>query len=140
MRYHTLDKYKDIDCLIVNESELRHEMRDKESYLKKLMVKLAKRNNIKILVITQGSVGVTLYDLKTNKFNDCPAFATNVVDIVGAGDAMLAIISLCIKLNMDNDIALFLGSLAASQSVESIGNSRYVNKYNLLKTIKYSVI
>ena len=140
MKYHTLDKYKNIDCLIVNESELRHEMRDKENVLKKLMIKLAKRNNIKILIITQGSVGATLYDLKKNKFNNCPAFASNVVDIVGAGDAMLAIISLCIKNKIDNDVALFLGSLAASQSVESIGNSHYVNKYNLLKTIKYSAI
>ncbi len=140
MGHHTLDKYKKIDCLIVNEAELRHEMRDKENNLKKLMVSFAKRNKIKILIITQGSVGVILYDLNKNKFNHCPAFASNIVDIVGAGDAMFAIISLCIKKKLDHDVALYLGSLAACQSVESIGNSKFVNKNDLLKTIKYSVI
>ena len=95
---------------------------------------------IKILIITQGSVGVTLFDLSKNKFNYCPAFASNVVDIVGAGDAMLAIISLCIKEKIDNDISLYLGSLAACQAVESIGNSSSANKNNILKTIKYSII
>jgi len=140
MRHHSLDKYKNLDCLIVNETELRHEMRDKECNLRTLMIKLAKKNNIKILIITQGSIGATLYDLRKNKFNDCPAFASNVVDIIGAGDAMLAIVSLCIKEGIDNDLSLYLGSLASCQSVESIGNSIFVNKNKLIKTIKYSVI
>tara|TARA_Y100000996_G_scaffold395876_1_gene361485 strand:- start:2144 stop:3673 length:1530 start_codon:yes stop_codon:yes gene_type:complete len=140
MGYHTLNKYKNIDCLIVNETELRHEMRDKESDLKQLMIKLSNKNKIKKLIITQGSIGVTLYDLYNKKFSHCPAFASNVVDIVGAGDAMLSIISLCVKEKIDNNIALYLGSLAASQSVESLGNSIFVNKNDLLKTIKYSII
>ena len=44
------------------------------------------------------------------------------------------------KRRIDNDLSLYLGSLDLCQSVESIGNSTFVNKNKLIKTIKYSVI
>ena len=34
--FHSLSKYRNIDALIINESELRHEMRDKNSDIDKL--------------------------------------------------------------------------------------------------------
>ena len=27
--YHTIQKYKNVDCVVMNETELRHELRDK---------------------------------------------------------------------------------------------------------------
>ena len=40
--YHTMNKYKNIDCTIINETELRHELRDRESNIEDLMILLAK--------------------------------------------------------------------------------------------------
>ena len=42
MGHHSIDKYRNIDCLIVNETELRHEMRNKSLPTKLLMKKLAR--------------------------------------------------------------------------------------------------
>ena len=58
------------------------------------------------------------------------------VDKTGAGDAMLAIISLCLKNKLSNELSLLIGSLAAAQSTESIGNKNPVNKIKILKTLE----
>ena len=60
-----------------------------------------------------------------------------IVDKVGAGDAMLAIVSCCLKVGLDSNLSLLMGSIAAGQSVESMGNSASVNRLQLLKTLKH---
>ena len=52
---------------------------------------------------------------------------------------MLALLSCSLKSGLDVDLSLFLGSLAAAQSVESISNSVPVNKVQLLKTIDHVI-
>ena len=137
--YHTMNNYCDIDCTIINETELRHELRDRESNHRDLMKQLSKQMNTKNLVVTQGSSGATLYVSDDNKYYHCPAFANKVVDKIGSGDAMLALLSCALKIGMDPNLALFIGSLAAAQSVETIGNSAPVNKIQLLKTFSHAI-
>jgi sugar/nucleoside kinase (ribokinase family) len=134
-----MNNYRDIDCAIINENELRHELRDRENNVETLMKKLSHSLKTKILAVTQGNQGVILFDSKNNSFHNCPAFATEVVDKIGAGDAMLALISCSLKNNFDADLSLFIGSLAAAQSVETIGNSASVNKMQLLKTFSHAI-
>lgn len=136
--FHSLIKYKNIDSLIINENELRHEMRDKIGNLEEVGLKLIKFLKIKKLVITTGSKGVILIE-KTGKTTYAPAFANKVVDKVGAGDTMLAVISLCMKIKMPGDLSLFLGSLAGATAVENIGNSRFINKDELIRKIQFSI-
>ena len=128
-----------IDCAIINESELRHELRDNESSVETLMKKLANGLHIKNMVVTKGSKGATLYFAEEDKYYNCPAFAAKVVDKIGAGDAMLALLSCSIKTGFKEDLALFVGSLAAAQSVETIGNSTPVSKVKLLKTFQHII-
>ena len=75
--------------------------------------------------------------LNSKKYFYSAAFASKVVDKIGAGDAMLGILSLCLKKNFDKNFSLLVGSLAAAQSVETIGNSVAVNKNQILKSIQY---
>ena len=49
---------------------------------------------------------------------------------------MLALLSCCLKLGFEPEVALLFGSLAAAQSVESMGNSFPVNKIKMLKSLK----
>ena len=56
--------------------------------------------------------------------------------IIGAGDAMLSIISMCLKYKFDKDLALLIGSLAAAQSVETVGNKESINKIQILKNLE----
>ena len=83
-------------------------------------------------MVTQGNSGATLYASDNNKYYHCPAFAAKIVDKIGAGDAMLALLSCALKSKFSPDLALFMGSLAAAQSVETIGNSIPVNKVQLM--------
>lgn len=136
--YHSLIKYKKINFLIINENELRHEMRDKKSPLIKISRQLMSKFNIKILIVTIGSEGSILIRINKKPIR-CPAFANKITDKVGAGDAMLAIVSLCLRFNMEDDLTLFIGSLAAATSVENIGNSVFVEKNKLLRQLEYSI-
>ena len=137
--YHTMNNYRNIDCAIINETELRHELRDRESGVKLLMKQLAESLEVRNLVVTQGSSGATLYAAERKKYHHCPAFAAKVVDKIGAGDAMLALFSCSLNKGFDPDLSLFMGSLAAAQSVETTGNSRPVNKVQLLKTFSHAI-
>ena len=137
--YHTMDKYKCVDCVIINETELRHELREKQGALEPLIKELAQKLESSYIVVTRGSDGATLYHRKMDEFFLCPAFASKVVDKIGAGDAMLALISVFLFNDNTPDLSLLLGSLAAAQSVETLGNSVPVAKTLLLKTIQHTL-
>ena len=94
---------------------------------------------IKNLIITKGSSGATLYNSNEKKYFNCPAFASKVVDKVGSGDAMLALLSASLRSGCDEQLSLLIGSLAAAQSVETIGNSESVSKTTILKTIQHTL-
>ena len=131
--YHTIQKYKNVDCVVMNETELRHELRDKNEKSVILAKKLANMININNLIITKGNKGAFLYNSIGKKYYSCPAFASKVVDKIGAGDSMLSIISIILKLKLEGMIALFLGSLAGALSVEEMSNKVPINKIKLLK-------
>ena len=133
---HNIRKYQDINCLIINATELRHEMRQRDGELEKMAVTLKKMINSKYITVTQGKVGAFL--IKEDEAPvKCPGFAVQVVDKVGSGDALLALLSVCLYCNFDEDLSLFISSIAAAQSVETIGNSQPVSKPKLLKTISH---
>jgi len=137
--YHTMDNYRDIDCAIINETELRHELRDRESKLVDLMKELSKRLRSTNLVVTRGKSGAILFNSEKKELHFCPAFASKIVDKIGAGDAMLTLLSCSLKSGFDADLSLFMGSLAAAQSVETIGNSTPVSKVQLLRTFSHAI-
>tara|TARA_B110000008_G_scaffold174917_1_gene174571 strand:+ start:119 stop:1639 length:1521 start_codon:yes stop_codon:yes gene_type:complete len=133
---HSIRKYKDINCLIINANELCHEMRQREGDLKALAHELKKIIKANYISVTQGKIGAFLINEDMPAIT-CPGFASEVVDKIGSGDALLALLSVSLYNNLDERLALFIGSLAAAQSVESIGNSKPVKKAKLLKIISH---
>ena len=134
--YHTLRNYNNFNTLIINEKEIRHEMRDKNAKLIFLMKKLSKEKKIQNLIVTQGGRGSILYNFKRNKFFHADAYAKNIVDKIGAGDTMLSLIAPCLNSKIDPDLSLLISSLAAAQSVENIGNKETIKKINILKNLE----
>ena len=134
--YHTIRNYNNFNTLIINEKEIRHEMRDKVSKLEFLMSNLSKEKKIENVIVTVGNRGSILYAKKQNKFFYADAFAYKIVDKVGAGDTMLSVIGLCLKSKIDYNLTLLISSLAAAQSVESIGNKNTIKKLKILKTLE----
>ena len=52
---------------------------------------------------------------------------------------MLALLSISLRGGYDEKFSLFLGSLAAAQSVESIGNSQQIDLKKIRKTIQHAI-
>ena len=134
--YHTMKNYKNLNCVIINEKEIRHETRDKNTNIEKLMINLSKQHKIKNLIVTRGSSGSTIFNSKSKKFYYCPAFARTTIDKIGAGDSMLSMASLCLRMNFKPDITLLISSLAAAYSVETIGNKNKISKNKILKNLE----
>ena len=134
--YHTMKNYGDFNTLIINEKEIRHEMRDKSGKVEDLMVNLAKERKVKNLIVTKGRSGSILYNKNKQKFFYAEAYAKKVVDKIGAGDTMLSLIGLCLKAQLDSELTLLLSSLGAAQSVQSLANKETINKISMLKTLE----
>ena len=135
--YHSMKNYTNINCVIINEKEIRHELRDRNSNIEDLMKKLSSEQKIKNLIVTRGSLGLILYNSKKDNFDHCEAFAKTIKDKIGAGDALLSILSLCLSKKMDLKLSTLIGSLAAAYSVENIGNKEFIQKSKLVKSIQH---
>lgn len=135
--FHTLKNYNNFNSLIINESELRHEFKDRYSSVKLLIKKLSKVLKVQNILVTRGANGALCYQVNKEKFFEAPAYASKIIDKVGAGDALLSIFSLCIYSKIPIDLSLFISSFAAATVVESMGNSKAIDKKLLLKNIEY---
>ena len=92
---------------------------------------------VKNILVTRGANGAIYYNVSKNIFYETPAYASKIIDKVGAGDTLLAIFSICFYNKIPADLSLFIASLAASSVVESMGNSMKIDKVSLLKSIQY---
>ena len=73
--FHTIGKYKSAKFAIINEVELRHEMRDRVSRIETLIRLISKKLNINTLVVTAGNKGSFAYSKKENRVYHCASFA-----------------------------------------------------------------
>jgi rfaE bifunctional protein kinase chain/domain/rfaE bifunctional protein nucleotidyltransferase chain/domain len=136
--YHDLKRFKGVDCMTINESELRYEMRDQNIKIEILMKKAKKNLSLKKLILTRGEKGVISLN-NDNKFYYCGAFSNRVVDKVGSGDCLMSIVSLFSAMKSDEYLSLIAGSLAASDAVQNFGNEKIANKNNILKSIEHMI-
>lgn len=133
--FHTLSNYKKTNALILNESELRYEMKDQNSKLEKLLKKLKKRIKLNHLVVTQGRFGSTHFT--NNKKFFCPAFSETALDSTGAGDTYFALTSLGIAAKIDFKLVNLISSLASAYSVKNLSNKKYYNLTLLNKHLSH---
>ncbi len=134
---HTLEKFKNANCVLINETEMRHELRDRVSSTKNLITSLSKKLKSKSIIVTRGNEGAVFYESRKKTFITCPAFATNISDKVGAGDAMLSVFSIFLFFLKNPEVPLFFGSLAAANSLKDFGNDRIINPKNLYKFLEH---
>ena len=135
--YHSMRNYKKVDCVIINDREIHQEMREKNIKTEILMKKFSFEQKINNIIVTRGKEGALSYNKSKGKYNYCQAFANTVVDKIGAGDAMLSLIALCLKSKLSSELSLLIASLAAAQSTEIIGNKESVSKIKILKTLEH---
>ncbi len=130
--YHTVFKYKKVNTLVINESELRYETSDGTSNLLSLVKKLRKKVIAENIIVTQGNRGSFFVNCKNWSTISCPAFNQKSVDAIGAGDTFLALSALCLASKFDARLTLLISSLAASYATNQFGNVSIFD-YNILK-------
>ena len=130
-----LKKFKNLDALFVNESEL-YFSQEKKIPFKNLCLSFKKEIMTKNLIVTRGKNGAILIN-KDNKFFDIPAFAYKSVDKVGAGDTLFAVSSVALGAKIDPLLSLLFGSLCAAKNIGFLGNKYFVDWNIIIDTLKY---
>jgi len=134
--YHTISKYVGADLIIINENEMRYEMRNKIDSVNILITELANKLRSRFTTVTSGERGSKIYIRKSKQLLSCPAFAKKVGDKIGAGDTMLALLSICIHNKIDIDFSMFVSALAAATNVQYLGNSVPLKKTDTIKALQ----
>ena len=94
--------------------------------------KLFKKISLKNIIVTRGRWGAKIFSSRNKNVISCPAFNENTIDTVGAGDTFFALSSLSLGSNVNKRISLLISSLAASYSVDQLGNISTFN-FEILK-------
>jgi rfaE bifunctional protein kinase chain/domain/rfaE bifunctional protein nucleotidyltransferase chain/domain len=125
-RWGNILEFQGFDLITPNEREARFSLADQDSGVRFLALNLFNAANCKTVILKLGDRGIITYRTgeaeNYRAFFTIDSFADNVVDAVGAGDALLAYATLT-KLGSGNDlVASILGSFAAGIECEQDGN------------------
>jgi len=134
--YHVISNYPRTDYLSIAENEMRLESRDRRGELRPMVESAAARLNCPRIVVTRGSRGCTAYRIGEG-FVDVPAFATRVVDRIGAGDAFLSITALCAVVHAPMEVLAFIGNVVGAEAVSTVGNKQPIERIPLSRHIEH---
>ncbi len=122
-RWGNITEFKNFDLLTPNEREARFSLADQDSNIGTLANKLKKNTKYKNLILKLGEKGaLCVGDEKKSEAFTIDSFTSNIVDAVGAGDALLAYSTLVFLKTRSLLQAGIIGSIAASCECELDGN------------------
>ena len=133
--YHAVSRYPRADFVCMAENEIRLATRNRQDGLDKLVVEVARDLQCGKVIVTRGNKGCFCYSDEEGRF-EVPALAGRVVDRVGAGDAFISVVALCIALDTPIEVAAFIGNAVGAQAVATVGNSLPVQRVPLIKHIE----
>lgn len=126
-RWGNITEFKGFDLITPNEREARFALADQDSVVRPLAQEIYRVAECKTLILKLGKRGSLTY--RTRPEGDprtiisVDSFATDIVDAVGAGDALLAYASLALFASEGNEaIATVLGNIAAGLECGYDGN------------------
>jgi D-glycero-beta-D-manno-heptose-7-phosphate kinase len=91
--------------------------------LEKVAKNIFKSCDIDSLLITKSEAGIALYN-RNGSFQDFPVRSKQVKDVTGAGDTVLATITLALANSLDIKYAAQLSNIAAGIAIERMGCAR----------------
>lgn len=134
--FNFISKYKKANYVAIALRELQLNYRQKHLSISEQLLRLMSEHDYNQVMITGGSDGA--YVCKQDKLiYKVPAFATKVVDRVGAGDAVLALSSLFAYHKAPAEMIGFIGNVAGAEAVNIMGNKSAINKTGFLKHIAH---
>lgn len=130
-RWGNITEFKNFDLICPNEREARFALADQDSTVGNLSTNLELKTKFKNLIMKLGSRGILCStsnkNSKSSYFN-IDSFVENLIDPVGAGDALLAYATLTMLDTKNLAAAGIIGSLAAACECEMDGNTPVTTK------------
>lgn len=116
--------FKGCYLLCPNEKEARYAVGDatESLALDEVGIQLLNKTDADYVLITQGEKGMTLYG-KSEKIH-IPALATEVHDVTGAGDTVMASLALSLSVGASLKEAMEVASIAAAVVVRKLGTAQ----------------
>src|SRR5207248_4145612 len=124
-RWGNILEFQGFDLITPNEREARFALGDQDSTIRPMAMELYKRAACKLLILKLGDKGIITYRAPTpdvRSFFTIDSLVDNLVDAVGAGDALLAYATLALATTKCPVIASILGTAAAAVACETDGN------------------
>jgi rfaE bifunctional protein kinase chain/domain len=137
-RWGNILDFQGFDLITPNEREARFSLGDQDSAVRPMALDLYRRANGKVLILKMGERGIITYrapDPNVRSFLAVDSFAENVVDAVGAGDALLAYAALSLFVCGSPVTASILGSIGAAIACGRDGNEPIAPE-DVLKKLK----
>jgi len=132
--FNLVTKYNRADCVCIDERELRYATHDKFSNLRTLAKKVYNEIGCRNIISTRGPNGSLSYS-SSSGFHETPAFASQIVDVIGAGDAFFAFVGPCFAADVPQDLVSFIGNAVGSLAVQIVCNREPVKLVDLMKFI-----
>ena len=133
--YNLITKYRRADYICIDAPEARLALSDRLSPLSDIARRLAEDHvGCAKIIITQGKHGCVSFE-SGSAAHTIPAFAKNVVDTVGAGDAFLAVTAPLVAVGAAMNVVGFIGNVVGALKVGIVGHRRSIEKAALIKGI-----
>jgi len=125
-RWGNITEFRGFDMITPNEREARFALADQDSGIRPLASKLYDEAQCKFLILKLGERGVLTCNstdhTSLDSFFVLDSFVENLVDPVGAGDALLAYSTLAMLVSRETIQSTIIGTLAAGCECEFDGN------------------
>lgn len=129
-RWGNILEFIGFDLITPNEKEARFSLADQDSGIKSLASNLYRESKCKTLILKLGNRGILTTTSSESKTLDdyfvMDSFVDNLVDPVGAGDALLAYATLVLAKTGNEILASIIGNLAAACECEKEGNEAII--------------
>jgi rfaE bifunctional protein nucleotidyltransferase chain/domain len=131
--YNLITKYSRADYICIDAPEARLAISDRISPIGNVAREIIEKCvDCSKIILTQGRHGCITFE-RGGLVHTIPAFAKNVVDTVGAGDAFLAITAPLVAAGGAMHHVGFIGNVVGALKVEIVGHRRSVDKASLIK-------
>jgi rfaE bifunctional protein nucleotidyltransferase chain/domain len=133
--YNLITKYRKADYTCIDAPEAQLACSDRLSPIGDIAHRILERVDCDKIIITRGKHGCVTFE-RGGAVHTIPAFAKNVVDTVGAGDAFLAVTAPLVAAGGAMERIGFVGNVVGALKVEIVGHRRSIDKASLVKGIQ----
>ena len=131
---NSISRYHGADLITMAGHEMARECRNSHLTPSEMLLTVSENVNAPNVVLTRGKYGTLCSSGK--KLSHTPAIAPKIVDRVGAGDAVLSLVSLAYAKETPLDIIGFIGNAAGAEAVATVGNKSTIEQIPFIKHLQ----